>query len=394
MIPLSGADIGPAEKAAVARVLESGRLSLGPCALEFERLVADYVGVKHAVAVSSGTAGLHLVVRALGLKPGDEVITTSFSFVASVNCLLYEGVKPVFADIDPATLCIDPLQVEKLITPRTRAILAVDVFGRPADWPALEAIARRHRLVLIEDSCEALGSSLGSRRCGSFGDAAVFAFYPNKQITTGEGGMIVTRHRRIADLCRSMANQGRALRAGPHLPACWLEHVRLGYNYRLSELAAALGCAQMKRLDRIVKRRRIVARRYDRLLAHVPGVRPVLPHSSLLTPRSSLEMSPFVYCVRLAPGLSRARVMAGLRNQGVACADYFRPIHRQPCFRKTFPGHEFPNLPVTEAAGRELVALPFFTRLSSTDQQRVVRALTRALENTIRRSPWRNHAAR
>jgi len=407
MIALSGADIGPAERQAVSAVLRSGRLALGPRSVEFEQLVARHVGVRHAVAVSSGTAGLHLLVRALGLGPGDEVITTSFSFVASVNCLLYEGVTPVFADIDPDTLCLDPARVEELVTSRTRAILAVDVFGHPADWPALERIARKHHLALIEDSCEALGSSLGSRRCGSFGDAAVFAFYPNKQITTGEGGMVVTRNARIARLCRSMANQGRSSCPGPLATTRWLEHVRLGYNYRMSELAAALGCAQMSRLDRIVNRRRRVARRYDRLLAGVAGVR--VPNC-----RPGVFLSPFVYCVRLAPRLNRSRVMAGLRRQRVECADYFRPIHRQPCFRplarpprslepsvsrslepsvsRSLASELRPSLPVTEAAGRRLVALPFHGRLSPADQQRVVQALNRTLatETLFAR---RNHAA-
>ncbi len=380
VIPLSGADIGPAERRAVNAVLRSGRIALGPRAIEFERLVADYVGVEHAVAVSSGTAGLHLVVRALGLRPGDEVITTSFSFVASVNCLLYEGVRPVFADIEPRTFCLDPAEVEKLITSRTRAILAVDVFGHPADWPALECIARKYGLALIEDSCEALGSSLNSRRCGSFGDAGVFAFYPNKQITTGEGGMVVTRDRRIAELCRSMANQGRASDSS-RSSIRWLEHARLGYNYRMSELAAALGCAQMRRLDSIIRRRRRVAQRYDRLLAGLAGVR--VPET-----RPGVSLSPFVYCIQLAGGINRDRVMVGLRRRGVECADYFKPIHCQPYFRRSSFAVRAP-LPVTEEIGRRLVALPFCSRLTLAEQQAVVRALVRTIAT---QNPRRNHA--
>jgi perosamine synthetase len=379
VIPLSRADIGPAERRAVLRVLRSGRLALGPQATRFEQQVADYVGVGHGVAVSSGTAGLHLVVRALGLGPGDEVITSSYSFVASVNCLLYEGVRPVFADIDQDTLCLDPALVEQKITRRTRAILAVDVFGHPADWPALETIARRHGLALIEDSCEALGSALGARRCGSFGDAAVFAFYPNKQITTGEGGMVVTRRRRIAELCRSMANQGRRA-AG--FGSRWLEHVRLGYNYRMSELAAALGSAQMERLGEIVARRQQVASRYDRLLADLPDVS--VPYRA-----PGAYVSPFVYCVRLAPHLGRAgrdRVIARLRREGIECADYFRPIHEQPYFlRRT-------RLPITEETGSLTIALPFHNRLPPAQQHRVTAALAHALRAEAR-NPRRNRAA-
>ncbi|MBM3314900.1 DegT/DnrJ/EryC1/StrS family aminotransferase [candidate division WOR-3 bacterium] len=373
-IALSGASIGAPEFRAVLRVLRSGRLALGPFARRFEQLVAGYVGVRHAVAVSSGTAGLHLLVRTLGLGPGDEVITTPFSFVASANCLLYEGVKPVFGDVDPDTLCLDPAVVERLVTPRSRAVLAVDVFGHPADWPGIARVARRHGLRLIEDSCEALGAGLARpdgpvRRCGAFGDAVVFAFYPNKQLTTGEGGIVVTDSARIADLCRSMANQGRRSGRG-----AWLEHVRLGYNYRLDELSAALGCAQMARAGRLLRRRQAVADAYSRRLAAIPGIR-------LPGPAPDAVVSWFVYVVRLAPELGRRqrdRVLAGLRARGIECSDYFRPIHLQPYYRRRF-GFRRGDFPVAEAAGDRTIALPFHARLRARDIEAVAAALGEAL---------------
>ena len=368
-VSLSGVDIGPAERRAVLAVLDSRRLALGPRVTAFEQAVADYVGVRHAVAVSSGTAGLHLVARALGLGPGDEVITTPFSFVASANCLLYERAKPVFVDIEPATFGLDPALIERRITRRTKAILAVDVFGHPADWTGLARVARRHGLALIEDSCEALGAAIGDRRCGAFGRAAVFAFYPNKQITTGEGGMVTTNDRRIADACRSMANQGRRISGG-----AWLEHVQLGFNYRLDELSAALGLAQMTRIDGILARRRRAAATYGRLLLGVTGVRApaVAPWA---TP------SPFVYVVRLADEFGRRdrdRVLARLRSQGIEASDYFRPIHMQPFYRREF-GYGPGDFPVAEAVGNRTIALPFHSRLKTAEATRVVAALKEAL---------------
>jgi perosamine synthetase len=400
-ISLSGADIGALERRAVLSALRSDRLALGPCAREFERLVADYVGVRFAVAVSSGTAGLHLVVRALGLGDNDEVITTPFSFIASANCLLYERARPLFVDIDPDTLCLDPARVEAAITDRTRAILGVDVFGHPADWPALAAIARRHRLTLIEDSCEALGAGLrppqelrsappatgtalraarhsparpadgplATRRCGSFADAAVFAFYPNKQLTTGEGGIVVTDSARIANACRSMSNQGRRLAGGS-----WLEHIRLGFNYRLDELSAALGVAQLRRIDELLAERQRVAGEYSRLLAGVEDV-----YSPYCAPGASISW--FVYVVRLAPRFSRAdrdSILGRLRRRGVECADYFRPIHLQPFYRRRF-GYRRGAFPVTEATSDRTIALPFHTRLTAAEIRRVVEELKQAL---------------
>ena len=368
-IPLARPDVGDRETEAVCDVLRSDRLSMGDRTAAFEAAIARAAGTTYAVAVNSGTSALHLIIRGLGIGPGDEVITTPFSFIASTNCILFEGATPVFVDIDPETLCIDPEQVVQAITPRTKAILAVDVFGHPADWPALERIAAEHDLQLIEDSAEALGSKLHGRPCGSFGDAALFGFYPNKQITTGEGGVLVTGNPALAALARSMANQGRSEDGG------WLSHVRLGYNYRMSEITAAIGIAQLERLDDFVARRAAVAAWYERGLEDTPGI--VLPSVD-----AGVEMSWFVYVVRLAAQATREtrnRVLDALRSEGIGCRDYFQPIHVQPFIRERFgtgPG----QFPVTEAAGDRSIALPFFTGLSQEEISEVCRVLRNAVE--------------
>ena len=368
-IPLARPDVGDREIDGVCDVLRSDRLSMGDRTAAFETAIADAAGTSHAVAVNSGTSALHLIVRGLGIGPGDEVITTPFSFVASTNCILFEGATPVFVDIDPETLCIDPEQVVQAITSRTKAILAVDVFGHPADWMALERIAADHGLHLIEDSAEALGSMLHGRPCGSFGDAALFGFYPNKQITTGEGGVLVTSDPALASLARSMANQGRSEEGG------WLSHVRLGYNYRMSEMTAAIGLAQLDRLGDFVTRRSAVAEGYARNLENTPGI--ILP-----SVRDGVEMSWFVYVVRLAAPATREtrdRVLDVLRAEGIGCRDYFQPIHLQPFIRERFgtgPG----QYPVTEAAGARSIALPFFAGLSQEEISEVCRVLRDAVE--------------
>jgi perosamine synthetase len=257
-ISLAKPDITEKEQKAVLEVLKTSSLSLGKKYLEFEKIMAKFAGVKYTVAVNSGTSGLHLIIRALGIGKGEEVITTPFSFIASSNCILFEGARPVFADIDEKTLNIDVKKIEEKITNKTKAILAVDVFSHPADWDELKKIAKKHKLFLIEDSAEALGSEYKGKKCGSFGDAGVFAFYPNKQITTGEGGMILTNNKKIADFCKSSANQGRKVEDDK-----WLEHVQLGYNYRLDEMSCALGIAQMKRIKEILRKRDKVASLYS-----------------------------------------------------------------------------------------------------------------------------------
>jgi perosamine synthetase len=354
-IPLSQPDITEAEIEAVVSVLRSSRLSIGPKQEEFEHLLAAYVGVPHAVAVSSGTSGLHLCIRALGIGKGDEVIVPSFTFIAAANAIRYEGATPVFVDIEPATLNIDTARIEEAITPRTRAILAVHTFGCPADMDAILDLARRHRLFVIEDACEAIGAEYRGQKVGSFSDAAVFAFYPNKQITTGEGGVVVTRHADVARDIRALRNQGR------YDSENWYQHNALGYNYRLSEMSCALGCAQMQRIDSILARREIVARKYDEMLRG---------NKALTLPPIALEdkrISWFVYVVRLisdSEQTQRDAVVQALATEGVSCGRYFAPIHKQPACQQYAVRH---SLPVTESESARTIALPFFNRI--TDQE-------------------------
>ncbi|HEV2277813.1 MAG TPA: DegT/DnrJ/EryC1/StrS family aminotransferase [Acidobacteriaceae bacterium] len=370
-IPLSAPDITDFEIEAVVSVLRSPRLSLGPKLEEFERSVAEYVGSAHAVGVSSGTAGLHLALIALGIGPGDEVIVPSFTFVAVANAVRYVGATPVFADIDGESLNLDPAHVEAAITPRTRALIAVHTFGRPADMAALGAIARRHGLKVIEDACEALGAEIDGQRVGTFGDAAVFAFYPNKQITTGEGGMVVTQDADVSRQVRALRNQGRYGEA-------WLEHAELGYNYRLSEMQAALGVAQMRRVDEILACREAVARRYCALLAGNPAVR--LPAMDVPGQR----LSWFVFVVQVP---ERDQVAERLASAGIATGRYFAPIHLQPAYAPSSRSNTTAekngickfDLPVTEAAGARTLALPFFNRITEEQMGRVAEALRTAL---------------
>jgi perosamine synthetase len=372
LVPMSSADINEDDISAVVEVLRSGRLSLGPAQDRFERLVAEYVGVEHAVAVSSGTAALHLLVKALDIGPGDEVLVPSFTFAASVNCILYEGAIPVFVDIEPVTCNLDPADLEAKITPRTRAILAVDAFGHPAEWDEIERIARRHDLAVIDDACEALGSRYRGRPIGSMGDAATFAFYANKQITTGEGGMIVTGDSGIAEACRSWRNQGRS-RMGS-----WLEHERLGYNYRMDEMSAALGASQMGRVDALLERRGAAARTYAHHLA---------PLDWLETP-SVLEhawVSWFVYVVRLAGHVDRETLIERLAAQGIPTRAYFSPVHLQPYVQGLLAAGYFGkqwdwspgSLPVTEEVSKRTLALPFHTNIPEADIHLVARELAR-----------------
>ena len=367
-IPLSRPDVTEDEVQAVVSVLRGDRLSIGPQTLAFESAVAARANRRHGIAVNSGTSGLHLCVRALGLKDGDEVITTPFSFVATTNCLLFERAKPVFVDIDPQSYNMDPAQVEAAITPRTKALLPVEIFGNTSHFDRYEAIARKHGLKMIEDCCEALGGRLGGRATGSFGDCGVFAFYPNKQITTGEGGMIVTDDDRIADLCRSMRNQGRDTTA-------WLSHARLGYNYRLSDVNCALGAGQARRLDEILTKRRAAAELYNQMLADIPEtIRPPMNEPD--------TASWFVYVIRLADRYTQAHrdaLMAHLRSAGVGCNPYFVPIHLQPYVRELL-GTKEGDFPITERLAARTIALPFFANLA----QHQVRRVRQALQEGIR----------
>ena len=374
-ISMSFPDINDDDIHAVTAVLRSGQLALGPQAVEFERLIAEYVGVKHALTVSSGTAALHLLVRALGLgadqgaECAPEALVPSFTFAASVNALLYEGVTPVFVDVETETYNLDPADLARKVTPRTKAIMAVDVFGHPADWDAIQAVAQTHNLRVIDDSCEALGAIYKGRKLGSFGDAAAFAFYPNKQMTVGEGGMIVTDDDEIARLCRSLRNQGR-----PEMGA-WLEHERLGYNYRMDELSAALGVSQFKRLETFLAKRARVAQMYTERLAALDWVRPpqVQPH---------VRMSWFVYVITLAEGLDRDAVIRKLAEQGIPARGYFAPIHTQPYIRERF-GDLAGTLPVTEAIAPRTLALPFHNNLSEQQVDAVVDALKRCAVDKV-----------
>lgn len=365
-VQLSKPDIGQKEIDSVVEVMKSGVLSIGPKVKEFEKKIENYVGVKHAIAVNSGTGGLHLLIKAYGIKEGDEVITTPFSFIASANCILFEGAKPVFTDISPKDLNIDIEGIEKKISGRTKAILAVDVFGNPVDTERLSAIAKKYNLLLLEDSCEALGSEYNEKKCGSMADGAVFAFYPNKQITTGEGGMIVTNNDEIAELCRSFRSQGRAV------TGLWLEHERLGYNYRLSELNSALGSAQMDRLDEIIDKRNRIAEKYNSKLRDVEGI--TIPFIS----PSVTRMSWFVYVIRLDRSFNRNKIMQHLIDNGVSCRPYFTPIHLQPYFRKLF-GYKDGDFPVTEETAASTIALPFFNDLREDQIDYVVNKLREGL---------------
>ncbi|MGA2082623.1 MAG: DegT/DnrJ/EryC1/StrS family aminotransferase [Holophaga sp.] len=364
-ISMSAADLDEADIQAVLGVLRSGRLALGPRTGAFERAMAAYAGVEHAVAVGSGTAALHLIVKALGIGPGDQVLVPSFTFAASVNAFLYEGAEPVFVELEPETCNLDVADLERRITPRTKAVVAVDVFGHPADWDGLERIAARYGLPVVDDCCEAIGAMYKGRRLGSFGAAGAFAFYPNKQMTTGEGGMIVTNDGRLAELCRSCANQGRGEMGA------WLQHDRLGHNYRLDEMSAALSLSQLARLEHFLARREQVARRYTERLETVDGVRP--PRV-----RPEVRMSWFVYVVALDEGLDRDRTIEGMEREGVPARGYFAPVHTQPYIRARF-GDLGGTLPRTEAMARRTLALPFHNGLEEKEIERVVAVLRRNL---------------
>ncbi len=373
-IPLSSPDITDAEIDAVTAVLRSQRLSLGPELEAFEQELAACHDLPHAVAVSSGTAGLHLALLTLGIGAGHEVIVPSFAFIAVANAVLQVGATPVFAEIDPVTLNLDPASVESLLSPRTRALLVVHTFGVPAAMDALGRIARRHGLALIEDACEAIGAEFDGQRAGSFGDLAVFGFYPNKQMTTGEGGAVLTRSPQFAARLRSLRNQGRQPSAD------WLDHAEPGYNYRLSELACALGRAQLARLGPMLGQRQAAAARYDALLDSISG----LDRPPLTLPRRSISW--FVYVVRLPEGSDRDQVQAVMAQSGIATGRYFAPIHLQPAWRNR-TGASTLSLPLTESIARRTLALPFFNQVTIRQQLEVTTALRYALTHAHPSSP-------
>jgi perosamine synthetase len=363
---LSGAYLGEREEELVLEVLRSGRLSLGPMIDRFEAMIAERVGAPYAVALSSGTAGLHLLCRIAGIGPGDEVITSPVSFVASANCFILEGGKPVFADVDPRTLNMEPAAVEAAITERTKAIVAVDMFGYPCELDELRAIAARHGLLVIEDAAEALGAVYKGQPIGSHGPSAVFGFYPNKQITTGEGGVVVTHSDEVRRQLVSLRNQGRSYEGGG-----WFHHVQVGLNYRWTDIQAAIGVAQLEKLDEILALRRAAAERYSELLADVD----VTP---LVADDADHERSWFVYVVQVAPDVDRDGVMDALRADGISTAEYVPCVHLQPYMRELY-GCSEGDCPVAEDASRRTLALPFHTGIDEADQERVVDTLRRAL---------------
>ena len=367
-LPLSRPDTGALERQYVNEVLDSDRLAMGPRQDVFEARMAQCCGTRHAIAVSSGTAALHLIVAALHLSDGDDVLTTPFSFVASSNVLLYQGAHPRFVDIDPTTYTLDPERTEAALTPTTRALLAVDIFGLAADWPAFTQLAHDHNLLLIDDACHALGADVSGQRIGCWGDAAAFGFYPNKQITTAEGGCITTNSGELAAVCRSLRNQGRAADNR-------MEHVRLGYNYRLNELAAALGCAQLERLPTLLERRAQVAAWYNTALAPLQQDL-VLPATPAQATRSW-----FVYVIRLANQYApeaRDVLMAHLQERGIGCAPYFPSIHLQPYYRHRF-GFKPGDFPICEAVSERTLALPFYTTLAQNEVAYVAHTIQEAL---------------
>ncbi|MHB8087969.1 MAG: DegT/DnrJ/EryC1/StrS family aminotransferase [Anaerolineaceae bacterium] len=387
LVPMSSPDLTDAERAMVMEVVNSPILSMGKQTNNFEKAIADFVGAKHAVAVNSGTAGLHLCVRAAGIEAGDLVITTPFSFVASTNVLLFEKAIPVFVDVDPLTGNLDVDLLEKAVADLTqggeaakkwlpregaqthgklKGILAVDVFGQPADYERIIKLVKKYDLKLIEDSCESLGAEYKSVKTGLFGDYGVFAFYPNKQITTGEGGMIVTNDDKAAGLMRALRNQGRA--PGDN----WLQHTELGYNYRIDELSAALGTVQMTRIEELLDKRQQVADWYAERLSEIQAVE--APGIAEGTTRNSW----FVYVIKVKPGIDRDQLAAKLTEARIPVRPYFLPIHLQPYMVKQFAYREG-DYPVTEDLGKRGLALPFSGVMTEEQVEKVCQILRSCL---------------
>jgi dTDP-4-amino-4,6-dideoxygalactose transaminase len=380
---MSAPDITDAERQAVMDVLFTPNLSMGSQIDAFERSIAEFSGMKHAIAVNSGTAGLHLCVRAAAINQNDLVITTPFSFIASTNVILFEKAIPVFVDVDPVTGNIDPLKAAcaarelkeggstaKHWLPRKGAekpgplkgMLAVDVFGQPADYDALRKVADEAGITLIEDSCEALGAEYKGRKAGGLGDYGVFAFYPNKQITTGEGGVIVTNDDKKADFMRALRSQGRA-------PGdTWLQHTYMGYNYRMDEMSAAIGNVQMARIEELLNKRQQVADWYAERLSEIPGIEPPQLVSD------TTRVSWFVYVIRFDAALDRDRIAANLTKQGIPVRPYFLPIHLQPYLVEQF-GYRPGDFPVTEDLGKRGLAIPFSGKMTEAQVEKVCQAL-------------------
>ena len=366
--PLAKPHIGKEEKRAVLAVLDSGILSLGPKQKEFETKFAKYIGTKYACAVSSGTAGLHIALLAAGIGHGDEVITSPFSFIASANAILYVGAKPVFVDIDPVSYNMNPALLASKITKRTKAILVVHIFGQPCDMTPILTIARKRKLKIIEDACESIGATNRGKAAGTFGESAVFAFYPNKQMTTGEGGTVVSNRKSVYEFCKSVRNQGRAENMQ------WLDHVRLGYNYRMDEMSAALGLVQLGKLDGMIRKRRMIARWYKKYLA--PWRHLIRP--PVVAPGNTHTW--FVYVVQvLGRAGQRDACIRALAEKGIQSKPYLPAIHLFDFYRKKF-GFRRGDFPVTEAVSDRSLSLPFSIGLRERDVQFIVRTLVAFFE--------------
>ncbi len=368
-IPLSAPDITEADVQAVADILRTPNLSLGPKVREFERAISNYIGTSDAVALHSGTSALHLCIRSLGICEGDEVIVPSFAFIAVANVIRYERATPVFVDIDSKTLNLDPDKVEAAVTSRTKAILIVHTFGCPAEMSALLEIARRHRLYVIEDACEAIGAEYDGRKVGALGDVSAFAFYPNKQITTGEGGAVGTNSSEIAAKIRKLRNQGRDESEE------WFQHSELGYNYRISDINCALGIEQLNRIGTILHRREAVAREYNQMLEQHPNLE--LPPLTL--PRRKISW--FVYVVRLGDQFNqdhRDWIVNEMKTRGIGAGRYFAPIHLQPIYRSSAVPKS--ALPITEFCASRSLALPFFNRIRQEQIAEVCRVLIELIQ--------------
>lgn len=368
IIPLAKPDITALEKKYILEVLASEQLSFGEKLNSFEGAFRSSFKAKYAVAMNSGTSALHVAVKAIGLKKGDEVITTPYSFIASSNCLLYEGVKPVFIDIDPNTLNIDTSLIEKAITPNTKAILVVHIFGQPSKMDDILYLAEKYNLYIIEDACEAIGAKWKDQYVGLFGDVGVFAFYPNKQITTGEGGMLVTNNEDIYKLACSLRNQGR------NIDNEWLEHQYIGYNYRMSELQAALGLAQMERLNEILEKRKLAAENYLNLIKkyQLPIQTPFhLPQSTI---------SWFVFIIILPNEINRVILIKALEKENIQTKPYFPSIHLQPFYKQLF-NFQAGTLPNSEKASSQTLAIPFYSNIRLEEQEYVISTLADLLKN-------------
>ena len=367
-INLSRPDINETDIEAVCQVLRTPNLALGPKMAEFENKCAEYIGRNYAISVNSGTSGLFLCMKALNIGPGDEVITTPFTFIASANCIMMTGAKPVFVDIDPTNLNMDPAKIEEKITEKTKAILPVVVFGNPAGLDKVYQIAQKHNLPVIEDSCEGIGSELNGKKVGSFGTMSTLAFYPNKQITTGEGGMILTDDEKLAQMCISLRNQGRGAGGG------WLAHERLGYNFRLSDINCALGITQLARLEEFVEKRRQVAEWYLDILAS---------DARLITPKEpdNCRQSWFVFVVRLVDeyAAKRDEILKAMIGEGIGVSNYFPPVTLQPFMVEQF-GYKDGDFPVSDRTCKSTIALPFYNNLKKDDVATVCDTLKKCLD--------------